>query len=144
MSTSKQISVATALIFAAIGMIQSGCNSGPKLVPIEGQVTLDGHPLAYGNIRVIPASGRTAYSKLDSQGRFKLMTDELEGCPVGTHSVTIGSCEGISETHQRRYAPEKYESGITTDLKIDVKEPKKDVVIELKGDGKRYPYEFKT
>jgi len=72
------------------------------------------------------------------------MTDDAEGCPVGSHIVTVNSATSISETHQRRYAPEKYESGITSDLRIDVKEPKKDVVIQLKGDGKRYPYEFKT
>jgi hypothetical protein len=95
---------------------------------------------------VIPNSGEAAYGKLDEQGRFKLSmaTDDRVGCPVGSHIVTVNSATSISETHQRRYAPEKYETGITSDLRIDVKEPKKDVVIELKGDGKRYPYEFKT
>lgn len=122
----------------------TGCDQGPKLVPIEGQVTLDGEPLAYGYVRVIPATGRTAFGQLDEQGRFKLMTDDAEGCPVGSHVVEVGSTKAISETVQKRYAPSKYDSGITTDLKLEVKEPKKDVLIELKGDGKQYPFEFKS
>ena len=142
---SHQSLIAATLLAIALGI--TGCNQGPKLVPIEGQVLLDGQPLAWGAVMVIPHSGESAYGRLDAQGRFKLsMTiDDREGCPVGTqHIVTVNSANAISETHQRRYAPEKYETGITSDLRIDVKEPKKDVVIELKGDGKRYPYEFKT
>ncbi len=134
---------ATVFVLAAVALT-TGCDLGPKLVPIEGQVTLDGEPLAYGYVRVIPNAGRPAFGEIDEQGRFKLMTDDAEGCPVGSHIVEVGSTKAISETEQRRYAPAKYESGITTDLKIDVKEPKKDVRIELKGDGKKYPYEFKS
>lgn len=134
---------ASVFMLAAVVLL-TGCNQGPKLVPIEGQVTLDGQPLAYGYVRVIPTAGRTAFGQLDEQGRFKLMTDDLEGCPVGIHTVEVGSTKALSETQQRRYAPVKYESGITTDLKLDVKEPRKDVVIELKGDGKKYPYDFRA
>jgi hypothetical protein len=136
-------SIASAFVLAAVALL-AGCDQGPKLVPIEGQVTLDGQPLTYGYVRVIPAAGRTAFGQLDEQGRFKLMTDDLEGCPVGIHIVEVGSTKAISETQQRRYAPPKYESGITTDLKIDVKEPRQDVLIELKGDGKQYPYEYRS
>lgn len=133
---------AAALLSAAL--LSTGCSNSPKLVPIEGQVTLDGQPVSYGYIRVIPAAGRTAFAELDEQGRFKLMTDEAEGCPLGNHQVTINSAKSLSETQQRRYAPEKYETGLTTDLRIDVKEPNKDLKIELKGDGKRYPYDYRA
>lgn len=101
------------VLFAALAV--TGCDTGPKLVPIEGQVTLDGKPLEFGSIRVIPDAGRTAYSDLDAQGRFKLMTDDKEGCPTGTHIVTIGSQKAISETVVRRYAPE---SMTTASLRI--------------------------
>jgi hypothetical protein len=134
------ICVSAAFVLAALAL--SGCDQGPKLVPIEGQVTLDGQPLTYGYVRVIPTQGRTAFGDLDDQGRFRLMTDELEGCPVGIHKVEVGSTKALSETRQRRYAPEKYQSGITSDLTIDVKEPRKDELIELKGDGKKYPFEI--
>jgi hypothetical protein len=143
MTTSAFRIGATALALVTAALL-TGCDQGPKLVPIEGQVTLDGQPLTYGYVRVIPANGRPAFGQLDDQGRFKLMTDDEEGCPVGNHVVEVGSTKAISELEQRRYAPTKYESGITTDLKIDVKEPRKDVVIELKGDGKTYPYVFKS
>jgi hypothetical protein len=143
MNASAMKTCATVFVLAAVAMI-TGCDQGPKLVPIEGQVTLDGEPLTYGYVRVIPSGGRPAFGELDEQGRFKLMTDDAEGCPVGSHIVEVGSTKAISETQQKRFAPPKYESGITTDLKIDVKEPKKDVRIELKGDGKKYPYEFRS
>jgi hypothetical protein len=143
MNTSTFKACAAAVVLAAMALL-TGCDQGPKLVPIEGQVTLDGQPLAYGYVRVIPAAGRTAFGQLDEQGRFKLMTDDFEGCPVGSHTVEVGSTKAISETQQRRYAPQKYESGITTDLKLEVKEPRKDVLIELKGDGKKYPFEFNS
>ena len=143
MNTSAFKVGATAFALAAVALL-SGCDQGPKLVPIEGQVTLDGQPVTYGYVRVIPTNGRTAFGQLDEQGRFKLMTDELEGCPVGIHIVEVGATKSLSETQHRQYAPKKYESGITTDLKLEVTEPRKDVIIELKGDGKTYPYDTKA
>jgi hypothetical protein len=134
-------SLLAATLLAACGLVATGCDQGPKLVPIEGRVTLDGQPLTYGDIRVIPSSGRPAYGSLDEQGRFKLFVDDQEGCPLGNHIVTINASKSITETEIRHYAPAKYESGVTSDLTLEVKGPNKDVHIELKGDGKRYPYD---
>lgn len=122
-------------------VVASGCDQGPKLVPIEGTVKLDGKPLEFGFIQVIPADGRVAYGQLDGQGHFKLETDDKEGCLLGTHTVAISSQKAISDTVVRRFAPKKYDNGITSDVKLTVDAPKKDVVIDLKSDGKTYPHE---
>ncbi|WP_425617705.1 hypothetical protein NA78x_001388 [Anatilimnocola sp. NA78] len=139
MPTSPKTSILILGCLSLAVVAVTGCDTGPKLFPVEGQVTLDGKPLEYGAIRVIPGAGRTASSDLDAQGRFKLMMDDKEGCPPGTHIVTIASQKAINENLVRRYAPAKYDNGINSDLKITVDGPKKDVVIELKGDGKSYP-----
>lgn len=141
MKTTSSLFAVVALV--ALGLMSVGCDQGPKLVPIEGRVTLDGQPVTYGDIRVIPSSGRPAFGSLDEQGRFKLFTDEHEGCAVGTHIVTLNSAKSISETDIRRHAPAKYDSGVTSDVKLEVNEPNKDVVIELQGDGKRYPFDYR-
>ena len=131
-------------LLAAIGLLSAGCNQSAKLVPVEGRVTLDGQPVTYGSIRFIPTSGRPAFANLDEQGRFKLFTDEHEGCPLGNHVVTLHSSKSVTETDIRHFAPSKYETGVTSDITLDVKGPNKDVVIELKGDGKRYPYDARS
>ncbi|WP_254511648.1 DUF4198 domain-containing protein [Anatilimnocola floriformis] len=138
--------IALTLLFASL-LVCTGCEQGSKIVPVEGQVLLDGQPLAWGSVMVVPTAGESAFGRLDAQGRFKLcMTiDGRDGCPVGTgHIVAVNSAEAISETHHRRYAPEIYDKPQNSPLKVDIKEPKKDWIIELKGDGKKYPYEFKT
>lgn len=132
--------IACAVVITSL-MATAGCDQGPKLVPVEGQVTLDGKPVEFGFIQVIPDSGRAANGELDAQGRFKLSTDGQEGCLLGTHIVTISSQKAISDTVVRRYAPEKYDNGINSDLKLTVDGPKKDVVIDLKSDGKTYPFD---
>lgn len=125
--------------FLVLSLSFSGCETGPKLVPVEGQVTLDGKPLEFGSIQVIPVTGRPAFSELDSQGRFKLWTDDKEGCATGTHIVAIASLQFINDNLTKRHAPQKYDNGITSDMKITVDAPTKDAVIALKSDGKAYP-----
>lgn len=141
MKTNSSSLAAAAIV--ALALVFTGCNQGPKLVPIEGRVTLDGQPVAFGDIRVIPTSGRPAYATLDEQGHFKLFTDEQEGCALGNHIVTLNSARSISDTDIRRFAPAKYDAGHTSDARLDVTGPKKDVVIELKGDGQRYPMDYR-
>ena len=125
--------------FLVVCLSFCGCNTGPKLVPVEGQVTLDGKPLEFGSIQVIPVTGRPAFSELDSTGHFKLWTDDKEGCAPGTHTVTVASLQFINDNLTKRYAPAKYDNGISSDMKLTVDTPKKDVVIELKSDGQVYP-----
>lgn len=122
-------------VVAVIGSV--GCNKGPALVPVSGQVLIDGKPLTYGAIRLVPETGRPAYSQLDSEGRFKLVTDEVDGVVKGTHAVEISAVEPISEYENKFHAPEKYSSAATSGLTVTINEPTDDLKIELTWGNQR-------
>lgn len=71
----------------------TGCfQSGPKIMPVEGTVNLDGKPADKMLVEFWPTSdGPRSFGETDSSGRFKLTTDDgkREGASVGTHKVTI-------------------------------------------------------
>ena len=58
-----------------------GCDSGPKLVPISGQVKIDGKPLEMGVVMVWVKGYRPASGPIGKDGRFQLMTHTPgDGC----------------------------------------------------------------
>jgi len=120
-------------------VLASGCDRGPSLIPVSGQVLIDGKPLTYGGIQVVPTSGQPAYSQLDSDGRFRLMTNEQEGVVKGTHAVLVSAVEPISEYENKAHAPEKYGSAATSGLTVTINEPTDDLKIELSWGGERPP-----
>jgi len=77
----------------------AGCGgSGPKLVPVEGTVTLDGKSLANKSLAFIPAEGTAgngAWGFTNVEGRYSLFsmipgaTKDFEGCPPGHYRVVI-------------------------------------------------------
>lgn len=87
------------LVFATIGIVAAllGCGSPHDLAPVAGQVTIDGQP--YPGCKVIfspvakadeQVSGRSAYARADSEGRFVLTTyNEGDGALVGMHRITL-------------------------------------------------------
>lgn len=127
--------VASAL--AVLVLTLAGCDKGPALVPVSGQVLIDGQPLKYGTVQVIPTEGRPAVGKLDTEGRFKLVTDEREGCVKGTHTVAISAVEPLSEYENREHAPAKYASALTSGLTVTIDGPKDDLKIELSWAGEK-------
>lgn len=114
----------------------SGCGSkGPKIVPVSGKVTLDGKPLPNGHIRFIPTGDRPAYGEIQSDGSFRLETDDKVGCAVGTHKVTVDAqavtgTEATGET-ARQLTPIRYSSAETTEITVTIDGPRDDVLIEL-------------
>ncbi len=74
-------------------VVLSGCgDGGPKVVPVEGTVKLDGKPLDKILVEFLPTSdGQRSFGETDNEGHFKLTTDDGEriGATVGTHKVTL-------------------------------------------------------
>ena len=74
------------------------------MVPVSGQVTLDGKPLAKAVVTFQPmGSGKSTETKstgsvgrTDSEGRFvlRLVSPEQNGAAVGNHIVTISMSAG--------------------------------------------------
>lgn len=129
--------LATSMAVMAVLLALTGCGSdGPKMVPVSGTVTIDGQPLTYGQIQVLPNGWRPASSPIGSDGRFMLTTTVSgDGCPVGTHNVVVLAGEPVGQEAMKWHAPKKYANPTTSKLTITITGPTNDLKIELKWDG---------
>ncbi|MGL4555807.1 MAG: hypothetical protein ACRC33_31955 [Gemmataceae bacterium] len=119
----------------------AGCGGdGPKIVPVAGTVTIDGQPLTYGHIQVIPTGWRPASSRIGSDGKFMLTTTVSgDGVAVGTHPVVILAGESVGPEATRWHAPKKYADDKQSNLTVTITGPTNDLKIELKwGGGKPF------
>jgi hypothetical protein len=114
-----------------------GCGGGrPKRVPVSGRVLIDGQPLTYGFIRLVPQNARPASAEIGPDGRFTLKTfEDGDGAVLGTHIVTIAANEYVSETVQRWHAPKKYADPATSGLTTTITGPTNSLVIPLSWNG---------
>lgn len=125
---------------AAAFLTLTGCDGGPKIVPVSGMVTIDGQPLTYGHVQVIPTGWRPASGRIGGDGRFTLTTTVPgDGCVVGTHPVAVLAGESISPETMKWHAPQKYADISTSNLKVTITGPTDDLKIELKSDGGSKP-----
>ncbi len=132
--------LALSLAFVVGFTASSGCSKEPKIVPVSGMVTLDGQPLTYGHIQVLPAGWRPASGKLDGNGRFTLTTTMTnDGCPIGTHPVVILASESITPEKTKWHAPSKYADPATSQLTVTITGPIDDLKIELTSDDSMNP-----
>jgi hypothetical protein len=80
-------------------LLAVGCGpSGPELVPVTGQVTLDGQPLGLKNLYFSPVTGTAgagAGGNSKADGTFELLavvggaTEDMKGAPVGQYKVVV-------------------------------------------------------
>jgi hypothetical protein len=113
-----------------------GCDSGPKRVPVSGQVLLDGKPLTSGYIWFMPKNERAASSAIDSEGRFTLSTyDEHDGCVLGMHTVTVTATKPINDMQTLHLIPPKYNDPATSGLAFEIDGPRSDLQVNLSWDG---------
>jgi hypothetical protein len=129
--------VAAGVACIAVCLTFAGCGeSGPKIVPVSGVVTIDGQPLTYGHIQVMPAGWRPASGRLDGSGRFTLTTmAPNDGCPIGTHPVVILASESLTPETTKWHAPQQYSDVATSGLTITITGPTDSAKIELKSGG---------
>lgn len=110
----------------------AGCSRGGRaaVYPAEGQVVLDGKPLAGAQVVFYPQGtkdGETIPSRAqtDEQGRYRLSTYEKEdGAPEGQYDVTVvhyrARQDGSGFVPGPNALPTKYASPKTTDLHVTV------------------------
>jgi hypothetical protein len=81
-----------AMVLSLAVMMGCGGEKQPRLVALEGTVTLDGKPLTEGNIRFLPAPGTSgtvmAGAKI-ADGRFTIPAEK--GATPGKYRVEIGA-----------------------------------------------------
>lgn len=126
--------------FTVVALALTGCGGGPKIVPVSGSVTIDGQPLAYGHVQILPEGWRPASGRLDGSGRFTLTTTTPnDGCPVGTHPAVVLAGESITPETMKWHAPSKYADVKTSGLTVEITGPTTDLKIALKSDGTMKP-----
>ncbi|MEW4562381.1 carboxypeptidase-like regulatory domain-containing protein [Bremerella sp. JC770] len=95
----------TAVCFVgALLLTVSGCGSSPVTAFVSGEVTYNGSPLSYADIRFIPnpLGPRGAIAKTDANGHYTLMYDAYtEGILPGEYKVVI-STRGSAAARQQK------------------------------------------
>jgi hypothetical protein len=83
------------LIVLGLGLLAAGCGGGPKVVPAEGVVKINGKEAGNIAIQFQPDGlkgglGPTSFASTDAEGKFRLRTsDGRDGAVVGTHLVIL-------------------------------------------------------
>jgi len=125
-------------LVAALALTCAGCKPNSSTGTVHGTVTLDGQPLASGNIVTLPSSGRGARGVIKN-GKFELGTEgDNDGAVIGEHKVAVIAREPTQATGPEAPAgkllvPEKYTNPSSCDLKIDVKAGDNTPTLELKS-----------
>jgi hypothetical protein len=131
----RRIPFAGALTVALCALIGCG-DSGPKVVPVSGTVTIDDKPLTFGYVQVMPANWRAATGKIGPDGKFTLTTTaEGDGCVTGTHPVSILASESLGPDALKWHAPKAYADAAASKLTATISGPTQDLKIELKWSG---------
>jgi hypothetical protein len=124
--TFQRVLVATALLLLLLGSI--GCDSGPKLYPVGGTVTLeDGSPLTKGMVVFENKQAEvavTARGEVKPDGSYQLSTYKPgDGVPQGKYRVQINSMDLSEVPDEEKKLPYdlKYMSFETSGLEYEVK-----------------------
>jgi hypothetical protein len=94
---------------AAVTFFVAGCGSGRPAV--EGRVTLDGEPITYGSIMLVPADGKgqTAGTGI-ANGLYRMEAS------AGPMKVIINSPK---KTDRKQHVPTPEDTGAMADLYVD-------------------------
>jgi hypothetical protein len=120
-----------------------GCGArGEKLVPVAGQVTIDGVPLKTGSVtyHADAAKGNSTphipVGVIDADGRYKLASATKEGAPPGWYRVTVTAQEPIDPKNPyalpKYLIDPKYGDAITSSLEVEVAPNKSPSAYDLK------------
>ena len=118
-----------------------GCSRGIELIPVSGEVQLNGKPLADCSVTFSPVAGGPAASGVtDMQGCFQLSSANRSGAVPGEHRVTIAKKKthlisdptgAHSDIRVEWFTPEKYSHPETSGLQKTVSSQEHDFVFEL-------------
>lgn len=104
---------------------------------------IDGEPLPSGTIRFVPEKGRAVSSAILSDGSFQLASNSVteagarEGVLPGKYRVAVSASKIVDEEKEeiQWLAPSHYADTQTSDLEVELQEPRDDLLIELTWAG---------
>lgn len=144
-------------ITAAV-LLCAGCSSQPAIGVVEGELKLDGRPVAGALVLFQPEGPLQIQSGgvTDEQGRFKLRSnDSREGALIGPHKVIVQSAARFSVIPNKEAddatpvasanapeIPEQYTKIDRTQLRQEVVAGENSIVLELlSGKATEHPAE---
>lgn len=107
----------------------SGCgDTGPKLVPVSGRITLDGKPLPRGAVSLrTDEHWEQPAGSIDADGRYVIYTQGRAGAPPGRYRVVVFATEAAHDAEGKAHpglpvsiVPALYNDPSQTLLKIEV------------------------
>jgi hypothetical protein len=130
----------------------AGCGKeGPKLFPVEGNVTVGDQPLKMGTerrrgyVELIPdtARGNTTLELprgyIDTEGRYRISTNQKPGAPPGWYKVRVDAADQPDPNNAYRFeflVPQRYIDGGSTTLTFEVVESPAAGAYDLRLDAK--------
>ena len=106
MASRKQL-LLSGMIAISLGVFTGCGDGGPKVVPVEGTVKLNGKPLDKILVEFLPTSdGQRSFAETDAEGHFKLTTDDgkKNGATVGKHKITLKDTSVLGDKFMGRKA----------------------------------------
>ena len=118
---------------AAIVLVLAGCGeSGPRLVPVKGTVSVGGKTLTRGSVSLRPDKTRDEKGtaepagNIEADGTYTLYTNGKPGAPLGKYVVLVAATEDIDPNNPsaapKSLIPAKYSSQDTVQFQIEVVE----------------------
>jgi hypothetical protein len=123
---SRSFSVLMVLAAFAVATL-GGCNRGPKMYPVTGQVLSSGKPVAGASVLFYrEKAARPPAGTTNASGEFQFLA------PAGDYTAVITACESLSpqagmgvtdeDPNKVRWTvPQKYSRADESDLKVTVK-----------------------
>ena len=91
--------IGLALMLCLLTVLVAGCSGGDGVdrIAVQGEVLLDGAPLAEGSITILPAEGQSgpAATTTIEGGRFEF--DEVNGPSAGPHRVIVTIVSAVND-----------------------------------------------
>ena len=118
------------LIVCSLGLLLAGCsNKSTTLNHVTGKVLYKGMPLPGGLIVFSPdtargESGRVAFSKINPDGTYDIMTGDAKGVTAGFYRVTVASMSGSAQSYDAQsysLIPDRYRDPQLSQLQCEVK-----------------------
>ncbi|PQO47577.1 hypothetical protein [Blastopirellula marina] len=91
------------LVIVAVSMMGLGCSSERKMGHVEGEVTFEGKPLAYGTISFEVVGAGFAHGEIQDGKLINVTTLEpRDGVPIGHASVAIRAMEELAPAKAKK------------------------------------------
>jgi hypothetical protein len=105
------------LIGGCLSLIGCGSESGPKLVPVSGVVTMNNKPLEGATVSFSPVGGEGAGAEdvTGPGGNYKAMTRGRSGVAPGKYKVVVQKAPSLPTTTNEAFKDDPFMAGMVAE-----------------------------